>query len=885
MKNIQLSYFSESWQRENFSISDLLSDLNPQDYEIISNYHQRKGKGGRPILIIKKDKYIVENLTQSVVDVPWGCEVVWCCLTPKEATNQSKIRRIICACIYSKPDSRFKTKLLDHISDTYNLLSVKYKGQLDWILAGDTNELKLNSILSLNPNFKQVVQERTRMRSKPPGILDPIITTLAKYYQKPIVLPPLQSDKHTSESDHMMVYMEPISSIDNKSCRKQRYVKFRRFTSQNLNLFEKSLHNIDWSTFYLSESAHEKAEILQSTLMSVLDQCIPEVKMTFSSDDKEFFTSELKSLDRKRKRVYSRHGRSEKWQHINNKFKQKLSLTKKSFYKNMIKDLKISNPRKWYSKLKRMMCYDDKVNSNIQVSDISHLSSQEQADLLADHFSSISREYDPLLSSDIQYPDIPDGSTPRFEARQVMQYLSQIKTNKSNINGDIPARIIKDYSYYISKPFTHLLNTIVQRGEYPNIWKMEVQTPIAKVHPPSHVTQLRNISGLLNFDKVAQKIFGELMTEDMKSKMDPAQYGNQKNTSTQHYLIIFLHEICKTLEAGKNEKIAVIASFIDWKDAFPRLSHKIGIESFIKMGVRPSLIPMLVNFFQNRKMMVKWQGVLSKIKELNGSGPQGATLGLLEYLASSNGNADFAKINEKFKFIDDLTLIEVINLLTVGISSYNLKNHVPSDIPIHNGYIEASHLKSQKYVNELVDWTNKNQMKLNNEKSSIMIFNSRKKLSFSTRIRMGGKILPVAKKIKLLGTIISDDLSWHENTEYLVKKANARLVLLRKAKEYTHDIKDLKCIYSSYVRSILEYGSNVWHSSLTEENRTDLERVKKNAFRIILGKQYEDYESSLLKLNYDSLEKRREILSEKFALNCLKNPKTKMHFPKNDKKT
>ena len=66
--------------------------------------------------------------------------------------------------------------------------------------------------------------------------------------------------------------------------------------------------------------------------------------------------------------------------------------------------------------------------------------------------------------------------------------------------------------------------------------------------------------------------------------------------------------------------------------------------------------------------------------------------------------------------------------------------------------------------------------------------------------------------------------------------------------------------------------------------KQDRPRDLENAFRIILGKQYEDYESSLLKLNYDSLEKRREILSEKFALNCLKNPKTKMHFPKNDKK-
>lgn len=100
----------------------------------------------------------IQNLTQSVVNIPWDCEIVWCLLTPKSITNDSLIQKIACASIYSKPDSSQKSDLLDHISDTYNLLSSKYKKGLHWILAGDTNELKLQPILSLDPNMKQVVQ-------------------------------------------------------------------------------------------------------------------------------------------------------------------------------------------------------------------------------------------------------------------------------------------------------------------------------------------------------------------------------------------------------------------------------------------------------------------------------------------------------------------------------------------------------------------------------------------------------------------------------------------------------------------------------------------------------------------------------------------------------
>ena len=56
---------------------------------------------------------------------------------------------------------------------------------------------------------------------------------------------------------------------------------------------------------------------------------------------------------------------------------------------------------------------------------------------------------------------------------------------------------------------------------------------------------------------------------------------------------------------SKNEAKAVIVQMIDWKGAFDRQCHKLGIESFLKNGVRKSLIPILISYFQNRQMSVK----------------------------------------------------------------------------------------------------------------------------------------------------------------------------------------------------------------------------------------------------------------------------------------
>ena len=94
-----------------------------------------------------------------------------------------------------------------------------------------------------------------------------------------------------------------------------------------------------------------------------------------------------------------------------------------------------------------------------------------------------------------------------------------------------------------------------------------------------------------------------------------------------------------------------------------------------------------------------------------------------------------------------------------------------------NGFIPATNLKSQSDIKKIEEWTDKNKMKLNQNKSNIMIFNPSKKFKFTTRLEMNGHTLPVVNKTKLLGTIISDDLKWDSNTKELVKKANQRMVL------------------------------------------------------------------------------------------------------------
>ena len=73
----------------------------------------------------------------------------------------------------------------------------------------------------------------------------------------------------------------------------------------------------------------------------------------------------------------------------------------------------------------------------------------------------------------------------------------------------------------------------------------------------------------------------------------------------------------------------------------------------------------------------------------------GASLGNWEFLSQTNDNADCVPEDDRFKFVDDLTTIEIINLLTSGISSFYVKSQVPSDIP-EGQFIDSDKLKSQQ---------------------------------------------------------------------------------------------------------------------------------------------------------------------------------------------
>ena len=328
-EDIDVIFMSESWERENKTLGEI---VNLEDHEVISNVHQREGKGGRPALIVNKKKYDVKTLTNTLVPVKWGVEAVWALLTPKNVSQTSKIQKIVCAAVYSKPGSKSKSDLLDHISDAFHIVNTKYGKGLHIIIAGDTNELRIKPILDLSPNLVQIVNKPTRVDkiTGKEAILDPIIMTLAQYYQVPEILQPLDADPDLNgkPSDHKLVKVKPVSTINNKSARVTRAIEVQPITETGIRNMKHWLIQEDWTDVLEADSANKKAEIFQNTLASKYNEFFPKKSIKVSNDDQPWITQKLKDLDRHRKRVYHKNRRSDKYMKIDKQFKKGFKISK-----------------------------------------------------------------------------------------------------------------------------------------------------------------------------------------------------------------------------------------------------------------------------------------------------------------------------------------------------------------------------------------------------------------------------------------------------------------------------------------------------------------------------------------------------------------------------
>ena len=154
-----------------------------------------------------------------------------------------------------------------------------------------------------------------------------------------------------------------------------------------------------------------------------------------------------------------------------------------------------------------------------------------------------------------------------------------------------------------------------------------------------------------------------------------------------------------------------------------------------------------------------------------GGGPQGSWTGQETYIAASNDNADCVEEDDRYKFCDDLSILELL-MLGDMLTEYNFLEHVASDVGVDQRFLPTE--GTQTNLEKIALWTEDNLMRLKESKTTYIIF-TRSKQDFATRITVNNKLIERQQYVKLLGVWLQEDGGWEKHVKETYKKAYRRM--------------------------------------------------------------------------------------------------------------
>ena len=272
---------------------------------------------------------------------------------------------------------------------------------------------------------------------------------------------------------------------------------------------------------------------------------------------------------------------------------------------------------------------------------------------------------------------------------------------------------------------------------------------------------------------------------------------------TFHILVHFF--VAYYVESLDKEGMYARILFTDFSKGFDLVDHRALLHQLEVLGVHEAIVRWVGAFLVDQQQRVRINSQLSSPISPRGGNPQGTRLAPLLFAVLVNRLA--SEWRTRLKYVDDLAILELIPR-----NSY-------SYLPIIASNVNKYSLKRN--------------MKLNPKKCKEMVVDFLQyKSTCSSPLLIGGALIERVSQYKLLGVIVSDDLSWNAHCEYIYDKATKCLYGLRILKKSGLSPFDLVSVYCSAIRCVLEYASPVW-AALPAYFSDLLEQVQRKALYIV----------------------------------------------------
>ena len=370
---------------------------------------------------------------------------------------------------------------------------------------------------------------------------------------------------------------------------------------------------------------------------------------------------------------------------------------------------------------------------------------------------------------------------------EIVSTTKLLKSKSSYGYDKLSMKLIKGIIDKISLPLSLIFNKSFSTGLFPEGLKIARIIPVLKSGDKNDIKNYRPISLLPSLSKIIEKIIlNKLITFfDKHNILNMHQHGFRPKYSTSTALTDVLDYITHSID----NKLSVIALFVDISKAFDSLNHNILIGKLEHYGIRGVILDWFISYLSCRYQYVDINNQKSLYRTIVCGIPQDSILGPYLYLIYVNDifNVCSNILVKCVLFADDTTIL---------VSGDNVKLLID--------------YASQVFA-EFSSWFIDNRLALNCKKTNYVFFTLCKVSAVNAPQTLNFDIHCVnrALSVKYLGFVLDYRLSWSEHILSVNDKIAKGVGLIKFCcKVLPH--KCLLSMYYSFVYSYLVYGIEHW---------------------------------------------------------------------------
>ena len=375
---------------------------------------------------------------------------------------------------------------------------------------------------------------------------------------------------------------------------------------------------------------------------------------------------------------------------------------------------------------------------------------------------------------------------------EIQNGIKQLKLGKSGG----PDRFINEFLIYgkdiLSSFLQKMFNTLFNKGYFPASWSEGYVVPIHKKGNIDRVENDRGITLLSVIGKFFTRILNNRLTqwaEDYYIYIE-AQAGFRSGMSTTDNSFVLHGVITHLLNEGKR----LYCGFVDFSKAFDYVNRDIIWYKLIHLGISGKMLNIIKSIYADIKSRVKYKNDLSTSYDCYLGVRQGECLSPFLFAMYLNDIED--EFKEKGAQGLDIGLLKLFLLLYAD------------DIIIFSDSSEGL----QAGFDFLHDYCSRWKLKVNVDKTKVMIFRKGGTIAKSLKFYYEGNEIDIVSSFSYLGIVFTPGGSFSQAQVTLAGQAQKAVF---KLKSYLYKLADLTPkhvleLFDKLVSPILNYSSEVW---------------------------------------------------------------------------